>query len=155
LQERWLCVQSLPSEPACGCALAAACWIYCRCEVPPSLGPALDLLRSLGRACGLAHRRSPFDVRFPVPKSSHRRWMMGACVLFAALCSKAAVAVLLLGRAFIFRFVSTRRRTCTCSLPPTHHPWTGVSSTAFPQCLGLGHVGTLPSPDQTQALSAY
>jgi hypothetical protein len=52
------------SEPACGCALAAACWLpswlccgRCTSEVPPSLG--LCCVR-----CLWSHRRFPFDVFF-------------------------------------------------------------------------------------------
>jgi hypothetical protein len=47
-----------------------------RCPLP------LDLLRSFV-ACGLT---VVSHSTFPGPESSHLRWMMGACVLFAALC---------------------------------------------------------------------
>jgi hypothetical protein len=54
------------SEPACECALAAACWLCCgRCtsEVPPSLGLAASV------ACGLT---VVSHSTFPGPESPHR-----------------------------------------------------------------------------------
>jgi hypothetical protein len=67
--------------PSCGCALAAACWLCCgRCipEVPPSLGLAALVA---GGLTAVSHST------FPGPESPHLRWMMGACVAFADLCS--------------------------------------------------------------------
>jgi hypothetical protein len=54
-------------------------WSVCTSEVPPSLGLAAFV------ACGLT---VVSHSTFPGPESPHLRWMMGACVLFAALCPK-------------------------------------------------------------------
>jgi hypothetical protein len=96
------------SEPACGCALAAACWLCCgryTSEVPPSLGLAAFV------ACGLT---VVSHSTFPGPESPHLRWMMGACVLFAALCPKYI---------YVFLFMGLGALSCLVTLSNTRPGW--------------------------------